>query len=111
MVKLKNLLKESSPGFENRQFGDPLPKLKDITKKYQEKNGIKEETLNEAPDKTGNKIYKVYDINAKLGRDIIEDLRDQVGEMVKIGADYAIFQNAQGTAKVLKQIKRLLDKI
>ena len=65
----------------------------------------------QAIDKTGNKIYKVYDINAKLGRDIIEDLRDQVGEMVKIGADYAIFQNAQGTAKVLKQIKRLLDKI
>ena len=43
MVKLKDLLKESSPGFENRKFGDPLPKLKDITKRYQEANGIKEE--------------------------------------------------------------------
>ena len=39
MIKLKDLLKESSPGFENRQFGDPLPTLEDIAKKYQEKNG------------------------------------------------------------------------
>tara|TARA_R110002126_G_scaffold51666_1_gene141091 strand:+ start:25 stop:354 length:330 start_codon:yes stop_codon:yes gene_type:complete len=49
MVKLKDLLKESSPGFENRKFGDPLPKLEDITKRYQEANGIKEEeTVKEA---------------------------------------------------------------
>ena len=45
MVKLKDLLNESAPGFENRQFGDPLPKLADITKKYQEKNGINEVSL------------------------------------------------------------------
>ena len=36
MIKLKDILKESSPGYENRQFGDPLPTLEDITKKYQE---------------------------------------------------------------------------
>jgi len=29
---LKDLLKESSPGYENRQFGDPLPTLEDIKK-------------------------------------------------------------------------------
>ena len=39
------------------------------------------------------------------------DLRDQFDELVKIGADYSIFQDAQGTAKILKQIKRLMDKI
>ena len=39
------------------------------------------------------------------------DLRDQFDELVKIGQDYGVFQNAQGTAKVLKQIKRLMDKI
>ena len=39
------------------------------------------------------------------------DLRDQFDELVKIGADYGVFQNAQGTAKILKQIKRLMDKI
>jgi len=50
MVKLKDLLKESSPGYENRQFGDPLPKLEDITKKYQEANGIKKAVKNEDVD-------------------------------------------------------------
>ena len=44
MIKLKDILKESSPGYENRQFGDPLPTIEDITKKYQEKNGITEST-------------------------------------------------------------------
>ena len=47
MIKLKDLLKESSPGFENRQFGDPLPTLEDIAKKHQEKNG---EQINEYID-------------------------------------------------------------
>ena len=46
MIKLKDLLKEGSPGFENRQFGDPLPTLKDIAEKHQGK----EEQLNEGID-------------------------------------------------------------
>ena len=112
MIKLKDLLKESSPGFENRQFGDPLPTLRDIAKKHQEKNGeIKEESINEASAKTGWKIHKVYDISSKLWMAMKYDLRDQFDELVKIGADYAVFQDAHGTAKTLKQIKRLMDKI
>ena len=39
------------------------------------------------------------------------DLRDQFDELVKIGPDYGVFQNAQGTAKLLKQIQRLIGKI
>ena len=39
MIKLKDLLNENSPGYENRQFGDPLPTLEDIAKKYQEGKG------------------------------------------------------------------------
>ena len=59
MIKLKDLLKESSPGFENRQFGDPLPTLKDITKKYQEKNGVVEENvINEATVEEGTHYIK-----------------------------------------------------
>ena len=46
MIKLKDLLKESSPGFEDRQFGDPLPTLKSIAEKHQKK----EEQLNEGID-------------------------------------------------------------
>jgi hypothetical protein len=39
------------------------------------------------------------------------DLRDQIDELVKVGEDYGVFQNAQGTHKMLKQIKRIMDKI
>tara|TARA_B110001454_G_C12444496_1_gene319354 strand:+ start:139 stop:540 length:402 start_codon:yes stop_codon:yes gene_type:complete len=59
MIKLKDLLKESSPGYENRQFGDPLPTLANITKKYQEKNGVVEEdVINEATMKEGTHYIK-----------------------------------------------------
>jgi hypothetical protein len=30
MIKLKHLLKEASPGFENRQVGDALPTLDSV---------------------------------------------------------------------------------
>ncbi len=67
MIKLKDILKESSPGFENRQFGDPLPTLRDIAKKYQEKNGeIKEELIAEKKELGGaliNKIERLTDSN------------------------------------------------
>ena len=67
--------------------------------------------LDEASVKTGWKLYHVYDINSKLWKEMKYDLRDQFDELVKIGADYGVFQDAQGTAKILKQIKRLMDKI
>ena len=60
---------------------------------------------------TGWKKYKVYDISDKLWKEMKYDLRDQFDELVKIGADYGVFQNAQGTAKILKQIKRLMHKL
>ena len=50
-------------------------------------------------------------ITSKVWRKMKYDLRDQFDELVKVGEDYAVFQNAQGTAKSLKQIKRILDKI
>jgi hypothetical protein len=212
MIKLKDLLKENSPGFENRQFGDPLPTLKSVMKKHQatdkvvkesdlgltykkgktvkvkhktsgkrlvivdkpavrkeyEKIGFyaesvdemkklfqitavkkaiaiakkmggnmtgavkkiekmnrglsdepdvaaalkkANESVNEASVKTGWKLYHVYDINSKLWRQMKYDLRDQFDELVKIGEDYGVFMNAKGTFSILKQIKRLMDKI
>ena len=50
-------------------------------------------------------------ITSKVWRKMKYDLRDQFDELVKVGEDYGVFQNAQGTAKSLKQIKRILDKI
>jgi|TARA_R110000822_G_scaffold307442_1_gene434524 hypothetical protein len=73
------------------------------------KEPVKEEKLNEIA--TGWKKYKVYDISDKLWKEMKYDLRDQFDELVKIGADYGVFQNAQGTAKILKQIQRLMHKL
>ena len=72
---------------------------------------VDKETITEASVKTGWKLYKVYDISDKLWREMKYDLRDQFDELVKVGEDYGVFQNAQGTSRILKQIKRLMDKI
>ena len=42
-IKLKNILNENTPGFENRKFGDSLPTLDSVQKAYQAKNNINEE--------------------------------------------------------------------
>ena len=57
------------------------------------------------------KVIPASKIDSKTWMKMKYDLRDQFDELVKIGQDYGVFQNAQGTAKVLKQIKRLMDKI
>jgi len=49
MIKLKDLLKESAPGFKDRKFGDPLPTLKSVMEKHQRKTA-KQEQINEAMD-------------------------------------------------------------
>ena len=72
---------------------------------------VDKETITEASAKTGWKIHKVYDISDKLWMAMKYDLRDQFDELVKVGVDYGVFQNAHGTAKILKQIKKLMDKI
>jgi len=43
MIKLKKILNESSPGFENRKFGAPLPTLEDIQTAHNAKQDLKEE--------------------------------------------------------------------
>ena len=103
-----NLIKESLPGFIKREFGDPLPTFEEVMEKHQT---VDKETITEASAKTGWRLYRAPDINDKLWMAMKYDLRDQFGELVKIGASYGVFQNAQGTAKILKQIKRLMDKI
>ena len=81
-----------------------------IKDKYEK--GKKESVeLGEASAKTGWKLYKVYDINSKLWKEMKYDLRDQFDELVKVGEDYGVFMNAKGTFSILKQIKRLMDKI
>ena len=152
MIKLKKLLKEGSPGFTKRKFGDPLPTFNDVMGKHQtnesgilykagvkkygkegmakilsaagkekshaeigaikdkyEKEGLEvdEQTIVES----NIKVLPANKIDSKIWRSMKYDLRDQFDELVKIGQDYGVFQNAQGTNKLLKQIKRLMDKI
>ena len=57
------------------------------------------------------KVIPASKIDSKTWMKMKYDLRDQFDELVKIGQDYGVFQNAQGTAKILKQIKRLMDKV
>ena len=45
MIKLKKLLKESSPGFTKRKFGDPLPTFKDVMGKHQQMEELLDEGL------------------------------------------------------------------
>jgi len=72
MIKLKDLLEGknyNSPGYEDRGFGDPLPTLEDITKKYQEgKEDVnEEETINEAPEQQmASQLNKVSDTILKI---------------------------------------------
>ena len=57
------------------------------------------------------KVIPASKIDSKTWMKMKYDLRDQFDELVKIGQDYGVFQNAQGTNKILKQIKKLMDKI
>ena len=79
-------------------------KLKDLYPNQPSFIGIKEESVNEA-------VISADKIDSRNWRNLKYDLRDQFDELAKIGADYGVFQNAQGTAKILKQIQGLMHKI
>ena len=88
MIKLKDLIKE-----EHCECGGGCCSTK--------------EQINE-----GNiKVIKSKKFDSRTWRQMKYDLRDQFDELVKVGEDYGVFQNAQGTHKMLKQIKRIMDKI
>ena len=133
MLKLKNLLSEHA---WDRKFGEPLPTLKDTVKNHQvtedtvtftkdemEKLHSDGQVVKADPDGKDHtyvynesvtesiKVIPSNKIDSKTWMKMKYDLRDQFDELVKIGPDFGVFQNAQGTNKLLKQIKRLMDKI
>ena len=57
------------------------------------------------------KVVPEDKITSKVWRQMKYDLRDQIDELVELGEDYEIFQSAQHTARTLKKIKRLWDKL
>ena len=124
MIKLKDLFNESGILYRAgvKKYGkEGMKKIQQaagkrkshaeigaIKDKY-EKEGLEvdEQTIVES----NIKVLPASKIDSKVWRSMKYDLRDQFDELVKIGQDYGVFQNAQGTAKILKQIKRLMDKI
>ena len=56
MIKLKSLLNESSPGFENRQVGDALPTLDSVRTAYQAKKALEEAESFTAINKGSGKV-------------------------------------------------------
>ena len=99
MIKLKKLIKEHA---WDRKFGEPLPTLEDVVKKHKTEETIVESNI---------KVVISDRIDSRTWRSMKYNLRDQFDELVDIGEDYSVFQNAQGTVKILKQIKKLMDKI
>ena len=102
MVKLKNIINESAPGYENRKFGDPLPTLADVAKKYNENK----KTISEKKELGSAYIESIRMLNdnnnhtrarAELARQIgdkrvikayeglmyVEDLLKQANETIK----------------------------
>ena len=93
MIKLKDILKESSPGFENRQFGDPLPTLADIKKNRK---------VNESTD--------VFDYN-EMAIDALESSVSADGRAWR--GTTKIMENKEAYAiikKYTKPINKLLDR-
>ena len=117
MIKLKDLLKENSPGFENRQFGDPLPTLRDIAKKYQEKNGeIKEDLIAEKKELGGamiNTIDRLTDSNnhneARL--QLAKSFLGKNSPLVKSYEALIVLHNQMNQMNDLMKVREKLDKM
>ena len=113
MIKLKDLLEGknyNSPGYENRGFGDPLPTLEDITKKYQEgKEDVnEEETVKEAAPKMrakpGQKELKA--IKNKL--EALKDIDISTRHYSKLVSALKSAQNAIGKVEKVIQMSSKL---
>ena len=99
MIKLKNILNESSPGFENRKFGDALPTLDSVKASYDSKNGtIQEDNLTEGiKSNIMQKWDKVGTIQDDLRQFILKagdaggtDLLRDLADTLKVMPNYAM---------------------
>ena len=59
------------------------------------------------------RIQKAEDIKAdpRIWQTLKYELQKQFYELEKIGPDFGVFKSAQGTHKILKQIKKLIHKL
>jgi len=120
-MKLKKLL-ESTPGFENRKFGDKLPTLDSVQKAFEAKKGIKEqeedfqrefdydyfieqiESLIETKEEVEYELLQTLD---NLAED--EEVYGLVSDKAEQAANQ-IRRYINGAEKQLEGIKNLLDR-
>tara|TARA_R100001377_G_scaffold59944_1_gene36205 strand:- start:136 stop:528 length:393 start_codon:yes stop_codon:yes gene_type:complete len=121
-MKLKKLL-ESTPGFENRKFGDKLPTLASVQKAFRSKQGIKED---DEANTTGEFDYDYYIEQLAAVSETIEEFEyellqtldtlaedDQVYGLVSDKAEQAsnqIRRYINGAVKQLGGIQDLLER-
>ena len=117
-MKLKRLL-ESTPGFENRKFGDKLPTLDNVKAAFQAKQGLKEQ-------EGGGFDYEYFIKQVEGVQEVIEEMEYELLQMLDSIADneevYGMVRdNAEqganqirryinGAAKQLEGIQNLLDR-
>jgi len=95
MIKLKDLLKESSPGFTKREFGDPLPTFKGVMEKHQQIQearfrGANGQGINAKVSKVGPRDggvegnplvdYSPKDWGVLLTRELLEAMAEKLGD-------------------------------
>ena len=117
-MKLKKLL-ESTPGFENRKFGDKLPTLDSVKTAYQAKKGLKEQDGREFDyqyfiDQVAAAEEAVEAVEEELVRTLDGLAEDEaVYGLVRDKAEQAANQVRRyinGAQKQLEGIQKMLDR-
>lgn len=124
-MKLKKLL-ESTPGFENRKFGDKLPTLDSVQKAFEAKKDLKEEEgmLGQAEgggfdyDYFIKQVEAVVETSEEMEYELLQTLdglaeSEEVYGLVRDKAEQAanqIRRYINGAAKQLEGIQNLLER-
>jgi|TARA_R110000850_G_scaffold232817_1_gene357853 hypothetical protein len=105
-MKLKKLL-ESTPGFENRKFGDKLPTLGSVQKAFQAKQGLKEEDVNT----TGEFDYDYYLKQVEAVQETIEEFEYELLQTLDtLAEDESVYGLVSDKAEqAANQIRRYIN--
>ena len=93
IIKMKDLLIESNVW--DRKFGEKLPTLDDVQKKYESKKMNQESA----------------DQKHKRAKKLVETLKNTVKELIELGEDYDAFMDAKKSAQLLNKIKKDVSNI
>ena len=102
-MKLKKLL-ESTPGFENRKFGDKLPTLDSIKAAYQAKKGLKEQ-------QEGGFDYQYFIDQVAAAEEAVEAVEEElVRTLDGLAEDEAVYGLVRDKAEqAANQVRRYIN--